>query len=382
MIEKNSLKINIVGDFCSKNVSNLKFGRKLDLRLKEGNLNVVNFEAPISIPKCNPSHKSGPHLSQSVESPSFLEKNGFNVISLANNHILDYGEEAAKATIKAFNSSTILGIGNFHDAYEARYLDVHGIRIGLIAIVQCEFGVHVDESFKNELGVAWMCHPYVDEQIIKARKECDYLIVIPHAGLELFDLPLPELKSLYRHFIDMGADAVIGGHPHVPQCWEIYKEHPIVYSLGNFCFDDNCIDKLWYFGLIAELICKDGHVSLIVELIHYDAKNSIVELSNNAEILVHIEKVNKLFKNEEKYLETVNKHCIEMLSTYRELNEMSGYFKPNFKKMFRLILSILKRKILKFPELAFDESHYINNIRCEPHRWVQSRIFELTKTTE
>ena len=124
----------------------------------------------------------------------------------------------------------------------------------------------------------------VDEQIIKARKECDYLIVIPHAGLELFDLPLPELKSLYRHFIDMGADAVIGGHPHVPQCWEIYKEHPIVYSLGNFCFDDNCIDKLWYFGLIAELICKDGHVSLIVELIHYDAKNSIVELSNNAEI--------------------------------------------------------------------------------------------------
>lgn len=202
MIEKNSLKINIVGDFCSKNVSNLKFGRKLDLRLKEGNLNVVNFEAPISIPKCNPSHKSGPHLSQSVESPSFLERNGFNVISLANNHILDYGEEAAKATIKAFNSSTILGIGNFHDAYEARYLDVHGIRIGLIAIVQCEFGVHVDESFKNELGVAWMCHPYVDEQIIKARKECDYLIVIPHAGLELFDLPLPELKSLYRHFID------------------------------------------------------------------------------------------------------------------------------------------------------------------------------------
>ena len=71
-----------------------------------------------------------------------------------------------------------------------------------------------------------------------------------------------------------------------------------------------------------------------------------------------------------------------MLSTYRELNEMSGYFKPNFKKMFRLILSILKRKILKLPELAFDESHYINNIRCEPHRWVQSRIFELTKTTE
>lgn len=342
----------------------------------------MNFEAPISIPKCNPSHKSGPHLSQSVESPSFLERNGFNVISLANNHILDYGEEAAKATIKAFNSSTILGIGNFHDAYEARYLDVHGIRIGLIAIVQCEFGVHVDESYKNELGVAWMCHPYVDEQIIKARKECDYLIVIPHAGLELFDLPLPELKSLYRHFIDMGADAVIGGHPHVPQCWEIYKEHPIVYSLGNFCFDDNCINKLWYFGLIAELICKDGHVSLIVELIHYDAKNSIVELSNNAEILVHIEKVNKLFKNEEKYLETVNKHCIEMLSTYRELNEMSGYFKPNLKKMFRLILSILKRKILKFPELAFDESHYINNIRCEPHRWVQSRIFELTKTAE
>lgn len=152
MIEKNSLKINIVGDFCSKNVSNLKFGRKLDLRLKEGNLNVVNFEAPISIPKCNPSHKSGPHLSQSVESPSFLERNGFNVISLANNHILDYGEEAAKATIKAFNSSTILGIGNFHDAYEARYLDVHGIRIGLIAIVQCEFGVHVDESFKMNWG--------------------------------------------------------------------------------------------------------------------------------------------------------------------------------------------------------------------------------------
>ena len=219
-----------------------------------------------------------------------------------------------------------------------------------------------------------MEHPCIDKLIVDSKQQCDYLIVLPHAGLEHFTLPLPELRTLYRHFVDMGADAVIGGHPHVPQPWETYKKKPIVYSLGNFCFDRESKKTLWSIGLLANLTFDDYEVNLQIYPLHYDRNSRTVEIINDANINSILDESNKLFSNKSAYVEAVNNHCLSMKSYYNMLLEMSGYSKFSIKHC----LGYIKRKLLgKVP--TTDNSHFINCVRCETHRWVLSRIYELNK---
>lgn len=367
------LNINIVGDFFSPKLNGLEFSDALNEKLEHADLNVVNFEGPIKINKSVPICKSGPNISQDPYAPVFLKKHGFKLFSLANNHSMDYDEQALDATIKCLNEDCIVGAGLWHEAYKIKTLEIRGKKIGFLAITQYEFGVLDDIAFcKNKKGAAWVGHPCVDKLIVESKQQCDYLVVLPHAGLEHFTQPLPELLTLYRHFIDMGADAVIGGHPHVPQPWETYKNKPIVYSLGNFCFDRESKKSLWSIGLLANLTFDDYEVNLQIHPLHFDSNSRTVEIINDANINSILDESNKLFSNESAYVEAVNNHCLSMQSYYDMLLEMSGYSKLSIKHC----LGYIKRKLLgKVP--TTDNSHFINCVRCETHRWVLSRIYEL-----
>ena len=367
------LNINIVGDFFSPKLNGLEFSDALNEKLKHADLNVVNFEGPINTNKSVPICKSGPNISQDPDAPVFLKEHGFKLFSLANNHSMDYGVQALDATIKCLNEECIVGAGLWDEAYKVKILEIKGKKIGFLAITQFEFGVLDDIAFcENKKGAAWMEHPCVDKLIVDSKQQCDYLIVLPHAGLEHFTLPLPELRTLYRHFVDMGADAVIGGHPHVPQPWETYKKKPIVYSLGNFCFDRESKKPLWSIGLLANLTFDDYEVNLQIYPLHFDRNSRTVEIINDANINSILDESNELFSNKSAYVEAVNNHCLSMQSYYDMLLEMSGYSKFSIKHC----LGYIKRKLLgKVP--TTDHSHFINCVRCEPHRWVLSRIYEL-----
>ena len=288
---------------------------------------------------------------------------------------MDYGVQALDATIRCLNEECIVGAGLWDEAYKVKILEIKGKKIGFLAITQFEFGVLDDIAFcENKKGAAWMEHPCIDKLIVDSKQQCDYLIVLPHAGLEHFTLPLPELRTLYRHFVDMGADAVIGGHPHVPQPWETYKKKPIVYSLGNFCFDRESKKTLWSIGLLANLTFDDYEVNLQIYPLHYDRNSRTVEIINDANINSILDESNKLFSNKSAYVEAVNNHCLSMKSYYNMLLEMSGYSKFSIKHC----LGYIKRKLLG-KVTTTDNSHFINCVRCETHRWVLSRIYELNK---
>lgn len=377
----NVIRINIVGDFCIKETQNLQFGKELDSMLAISDLNIVNFEAPIYTNHSQPSSKSGPCLFQAPDAPKLLEKHHFNIISLANNHIMDYGVEALENTINAFTQAKTIGAGSYDDIYKIHVFHVKGRKIGVLCITQYEFGILPEKSFHKPQakGTAWMCHPSIDELIVNAHQLCDTLIVIPHAGLENFEYPLPEIKALYRHFIALGADAVIGGHPHIPQPWEIYKNKPIVYSIGNFCFDKIFNKKFWNQGLLASLEIEENKIHLQVKQIQYDYETHIVNFSNDSSFDTFCNLINQNFINEEQYISIVNKKCLSLQQWYQKLFEYSGFFRPSIKKYLRIILSMIKRKYILKQELTFDNTHFINNIRCETHRWVISRIYELNR---
>lgn len=366
------LNINITGDFSIQDIDGFVFGSGIDNLLKKSDINVTNMEGPVSDPKEKPSIKSGPNISQDVNVPSLLENHGFNVITLANNHIMDYGEPGLQKTIESFKKSVVVGAGRFEEAYQIKRVKIRGLYVGFLSIMQYEFGVLDDIVYsKGKMGSAWMCHPLVDELIAKGKTDCDYVFILPHAGLEMFSLPLPEIRTLYRHFIDMGADGVFACHPHVPQCWEQYKGKTIMYSLGNFCFDD--FEGFSSYGLLAHIEI-DNNIKVNPILTCYNQEKKRVDLSEDEETISILNKLNSIFRNKNEYLAAVDAKCLSLKDTYTMLYEMGGQFShPTIRKS----MGIIKRKLLK-RESHYNEAHFINNIRCETHRWVQSRIYELT----
>lgn len=94
------------------------------------------------------------------------------------------------------------------------------------------------------------------EDIKEAKKKATFVIIIVHGGVEHYQLPTPRMKKWYHHIIDLGADAVINHHQHCFSGFEIYKEKPIAYGLGNFVFDNiypNKTMKSWHEGYAVKL---------------------------------------------------------------------------------------------------------------------------------
>ena len=111
------IKINFFGDFKVNNPDKVVLSEDILKELTTSNLNVINFEAPIYIEGQKPIAKSGPNIYQNKESARFLEENGFNVISLANNHLMDYGEDSLRSTINCFEKAHTIGAGDWVKAY-------------------------------------------------------------------------------------------------------------------------------------------------------------------------------------------------------------------------------------------------------------------------
>ena len=365
------MTINIVGDFKCDGVSKLAFDTSLQKFLYQGNINVINFEAPITLPNSKRICKSGPNLSQSQKSAAFLEQNGFNLVSLANNHVMDYGEEALKNTMACFKKATTVGAGTWEEAYTIKSFEIEDKRFGFLALTQHEFGVLAEKAGNEEcIGSAWMLHPMVDELILKGKKENDFLFILPHAGIENQYQPLPELRTLYKHWINMGADGVIASHPHTPQGWETYKGKPIVYSLGNFCFENHStkLPPYWFYGLIAILEINEEKINLDIQGLHYDINTGLISVTKEDSFNSHLTAINKVLQDEPQYLKEVERYCKELTPVYDRAFAESGYVKYNSKKYVKLLL----RKLLR-QQRHTNVMHLMNNLRCEVHRWAISR---------
>lgn len=358
-----------------RDTSHLFFGEELSDLLKKGDVNIVNFEAPVFVKGAKGIFKSGPHLSQDKDGPLYLQEHGFNVVSLANNHAIDYGENSAITTIKSFDKAITLGCGKWDEAFKVKIINVNDTKIGFLALTQSEFGAFSDRFYDSDyVGTASLMNPEVDELILESSKEVDYLFVLPHAGMEHCPQPLPQLVTLYRHFINMGASGVIGGHPHIPQPWEIYKNCPIVYSLGNFCFDEiysnRMIPDYWDRGMIVSLIISDNKTELEIHKAHYEIQSKRVNLCDNDEDFDRFLKdICNIFKDKAKYGNVIDEHIKKMAESYGSGFSENGYFRFSVLKYVRVLISHFYRKIPGMQKRQNNSSHLLNFFQCEAHRW-------------
>lgn len=162
-----------------------------------------------------------------------------DLVSLANNHVLDFGREVLNETFQTLDEAEILYMGagaNLERAKQLQLMEAGNKKIGYLAASRVLPYAEWTASQYNS-GVFSTYDPKkLLEEISAADPLCDLLIVYVHWGIERSEAPEQYQRDLAKQYIDAGADLVIGSHPHVLQGVEYYKGKPILYSLGNFIF--------------------------------------------------------------------------------------------------------------------------------------------------
>ena len=187
-----------------------------------------------------------------TEHVRYLHDLGIDIVGLANNHVYDYSEEGFQDTLATLEDAGIPYVGAGRDINQAKapvYLQTDGFTIAYVAASRAEYTVYTPEATETSGGILWCYDNDLFLQSIReAAANADYVIALPHWGVEhSTELESEQIDGAHA-YIDAGADAVIGAHPHILQGMEYYNGKPIVYSLGNFWFDDYDIDTL-----VAEL---------------------------------------------------------------------------------------------------------------------------------
>ncbi|PIS35520.1 MAG: hypothetical protein COT36_01965 [Parcubacteria group bacterium CG08_land_8_20_14_0_20_38_56] len=240
--------------------------------LKKADLVIGNLEGPIS----DKGEKVGSIYSFRADPKAIegLKYAGFDILSLANNHMFDYQRIALEDTFKRLKGAGIEYVGGGLDEEEA-YLplikEIKGTKIGFLAYTN--LGSKRWKATDGNSGIAWISEKdlgSIKKDIERAKQKVDpvrnqasngvdVLIISLHSGEEYLSTPTPFQISFARFAIDAGADLVIGHHPHVVQKVERYKDGWIAYSLGNFVFDQSFSEKTME-GLLLEVIIEDNQI--------------------------------------------------------------------------------------------------------------------------
>lgn len=327
-----------------------------------------NLEGSIQNEELLPVPKRGPTINNGKQCPKRLKESGFNMLTLANNHIMDYGLDGMIYSLEMLGKDfCCIGAGtDISSVYRLQKVQAGGLKIGFICVAESQYGVCKESGG----GFAWMLSRNLWQLFHQANRECDYYFVICHCGAEELEVPLPEVQELYRTYIDLGATAVIGHHPHVIQGCETYRGKKIFYSLGNFAFDMKeqglpynpiglCVlvemskDNVEYRPIVTEY--KDGNVTI-------------------SRTLENFENVDKILHLDDEYRKQVDKYCIES-------------YVNCFKKYYALVLGMdieNKENLIKFAqhrlngdEILWDDLFLYHNIAIETNRWICERALNL-----
>lgn len=229
--------------------------------LSTADITVGNLECPISTRGLGEDKKYT--FRAPITAGESLAVAGFDLVSLANNHILDYGSLGLEDTLQTLASNQIHAVGAGMDnteAYAPVFIEVDGLRLAFLAfadIPPTDYDYLAWEAGPNKPGVAWAHEQKVREGVQAAKNQADIVIVLVHNGYEFIETVASHQLEIARLAIDSGASLVIGSHPHVLQRIEPYRDGLIVYSMGNFVFD-NFLFPPNYSAILAVELSPNG----------------------------------------------------------------------------------------------------------------------------
>jgi len=209
--------------------------RNLQDLLQDADIVIANLEAPFG--RGGTAFEKAYTFQVSPDLVRILKAGQINMVSIANNHIMDYGDEVLQQTLTVLRENGIRYAGagmNLTQARKPAKIQIKGVNVTLAC-----YSLTFPEEFwasDTSAGTCFPYHTFFYDDIKKFKKESDLLIVSFHWGAELSRMPKEYQVDLAHRTIDAGADVIIGHHPHVVQGMEIYRGKLIAYSLGNFIF--------------------------------------------------------------------------------------------------------------------------------------------------
>ena len=229
-----------------------------DLRglFQEADLVIANLECPLII-RPTPTTKIGPVLGANEACAKGIRNAGIDIVGLANNHIMDHGQEGLESTIDALRAVGIDHVGAGKTLFEAKQVlikEINSVKLGIMAVAEHEFSIAGENSAgANPLDVIDFVR-----NMARYRDVADFVIVLYHGGKEFYPYPSPRQMNICRFMVEQGASAVICQHSHCPGCYEEYKGGYIVYGQGNLLFDMHPKEMadMWYAGFLVNLGLK------------------------------------------------------------------------------------------------------------------------------
>ena len=242
---------------------NLKYPfSELDDFLSRADITFGNLETPLTAGRVIQSgemiFRSDPKMAQ------ILSDQGFDLVSLANNHTPNFGAKGMRDTFNYLDAAGVAYVGAGEDgprAYAPVYLEKKGIKFAFIAHNDSDVVPAYYRADEKGPGTALIDDDELKAAITAAKEEADLVIVSMHSGTEYVPGPNSRQTKFARVAIDYGADLVIGHHPHVIQTIEKYKDKYIFYSLGNFVFDQSWSQETADSLAVKFYFTKEGLVS-------------------------------------------------------------------------------------------------------------------------
>ncbi|MBQ4183576.1 MAG: CapA family protein [Bacteroidales bacterium] len=241
------------------------FFKHIEDKIAGADLAIGNMEFPLA----GKPYSGYPSFSGPSSFPKYLSEVGFDVLLTANNHIFDKGGDGASRTIRRLKEMDILFTGISSDAADDSLrnpllVPSRGI---CVAIVNFTYGT-------GGGGGRWPKVNYMNKDRLKpilqkARRKADIVLVFPHWGNEYEHFHSPAQEDFARFLVENGADAVIGGHPHVIQDIQYIDGVPVVYSLGNAISNQNDLPARLEAALTLRFVHRFGEPLRLLPL-HFD----------------------------------------------------------------------------------------------------------------
>lgn len=235
--------------------------------LQSADYRIFNLEIPLTDVYA-PLPKRGPALIAPTSTIAGYKALGTDLLTIANNHIMDQGEQGFHSTIKILDGNNIAYVGggkSLEEASRPYILEIESKRIGVYACAEHEFSI----AGENTPGANPFDPLESLDHVAALKAQCDYVIVLYHGGKEHYRYPSPNLQKICRKLVEKGADLVLCQHSHCIGCEEKHLGGTIVYGQGNFLFDGSKSD-FWQTSLLVQLQ-DDFSVSYIPLVKHGNA---------------------------------------------------------------------------------------------------------------
>lgn len=351
--------------FAEANVDEL-IGIDLKGLLHSADYTIFNLEVPL-VDKEDPIQKCGPNLIAPTETINGLKVINPHFFTLANNHILDQGEQGLYSTMDILDKSEIgyAGVGkNLDEASKSFVKEINGIKIGIYCCAEHEFSI----ATENTAGANPFDPLESLDHISILKTESDYVIVLYHGGKEHYRYPSPYLQRVCRKIVDKGADLVVCQHSHCIGCEEKWNGGTIVYGQGNFLFDHS-ESEYWQTSLLVDLTINgnDADVSYI-PLVKAGCKVRAAEEKQKKKIIEGFRERSLIIESPGTVEKIYQEFAVGMLNEYLGAfagRSVKGFWFRAFNKLSgqRLRKWCFTRRYQKIERIALQ-----NFVECEAHR--------------